>query len=153
MTGVAAGVAVLIGGLFLYHPAVGIFNRLFRMPAIVEASFIELLSASATTAEAQRERLVDAWRNGRSYGLHKVQKTVEGTPVGVWLITSEGSLTLVTDYTRDSYSTRAIDVANPILVELGPPRADEQHPLRAWFPDSSQVYVRCKLAADRVEFF
>jgi hypothetical protein len=82
-----------------------------------------------------------------------VQKTVEGTPVGIWLITFEGSLTLVTDYTRDSYSTRAIHVARPVLVELGVPKAEEQHPLRAWFPDPSQVYVRCKLSAGDVAFF
>ncbi len=150
---IAAGFVVLIGGLLAYHPVLGTFNRLFRMPAVVKEPFIETLSESAGEAKIQRERLVEAWRSKRSYGLYKIQKSVEGTPVGIWLITSAGRLTLVTDYTRDSYSTRAIYVSEPASAELGPPKEEEQHPLRDWFPDSEQVYIRCRLSADQIEFF
>jgi hypothetical protein len=123
------------------------------MPAIVREPFIETLSQSAGEATIQRERLLEAWRSKNSYGLYKIQTSIEGTPVGMWLITSGGRLTLVTDYTRDSYSTRAIYVAEPASAELGPPREEEQHPLRAWFPHSQQVYIRCRLSGDHVEFF
>jgi hypothetical protein len=50
VAGIVAGAAVLIGGLFLYSPVLGGFNRLFRMPAIVKASFVEPLSESAELA-------------------------------------------------------------------------------------------------------
>ena len=102
---------------------------------------------------AQRRRLLESWQTRGNYGLHRVQKTVEGSPVGLWLITSGGGPTLVTDYTRDSYSTRAIYVSTPSSLELGGPTRQEQHPLRAWFPDHEQIYLRCILPNSWVEFF
>jgi hypothetical protein len=149
---VAISTGFVIAGL-LYHPTLGAFNRLVRLPRVVYASFVEDLSESAEVAMAQRLRLLESWQTRGDYGLHRVQKTVEGTPVGLWLITSGGSLTLVTDYTRDSYSTRGIYVSTPSSLELGTPTRQEQHPLRAWFPDREQTYLRCIFGSGGVEFF
>jgi len=144
---------LLVGAALLFGPALGAFNRVFRMPAVVRAPFVEAVSDSPDLANAQRQRLLEAWRAGRSYGLHRVVKTVEATPVGLWLVTSGGTLTLITDYTRDPYSNRSIQVAEPAAVELGVLAPEERHPLRAWFPDSGQTYLRCRFTGGHVEFF
>lgn len=145
--------ALFIGAYVLYGPTLGAFNRMFRMPAVVHSPFVEALSTSPDLAAAQRQRFLDAWRERRDYGLHRVQATVEATPVGLWIITTGGTLTLVTDYSRDVYSRRSIEVAMPESVELGTPTPGTQHPLRAWFPASQLTYLRCRFANGNVEFF
>jgi hypothetical protein len=136
-----------------YGPVSGAINRAVRMPPVTKASFVQPLSANAEEASAQRQRLLAAWRSKASYGLHREQSSVEGTPIGIWLVAQGGSLTLVTDYSRDPYSTREVHVQNPVSLELGPLSAEERHPLRSWFPSATEVYLRCRLASNQVAFF
>src|SRR5439155_14417750 len=112
------------------------------MPAIVKAPFVEALSRTSEVALTQRRHLLASWQARGDYGLRRVQSTVEGTPASLWLITTGGALTLITDYTRDSYSTRAVDVATPKSLDLASPARDEQHPLRPWFPSREETYLR-----------
>jgi hypothetical protein len=153
LAGTGVAIALLIAGFCLYWPALGAFNRLLRMPPEVGAPYVESLARTPSAADAQRKRLVDAWRSRRDYGLRRTQLTIEATPVELWLITSGGGLTYVVDYTRDAYSNRGVYTAHPVSVEVGAEKPDEAHPLRAWFPTSEQAYLRCKLSNGSVEFF
>src|SRR5262249_17344266 len=153
LTAFAAGAGCLLGVVLLYGPVLGAWTRATRLPPLVHEPFIEDLSSDASTAASQRARLLDAWHAGSDYGLRRTQNSVEGTPIGLWLITSKHQLSLITDYSRDSFSTRGIDVATPIALEIATPAAEDQHPLRAWFPARTTAYLRCTLPNGHVAFF
>jgi hypothetical protein len=142
-----------VEAFLVWGPVLGAFNRAVRMPWIVHAAFIETVSWDASAASTQRRRLLDAWSDGGEYGLHRVQPSVEGDPIGLWLIASKGRLTLVTDYSRDDHSTRGIGLVEPVSIELAMPRPGDQHPLRAWFPRDDETYLRCTLSNGGTSFF
>jgi hypothetical protein len=105
---------------------------------------------SAEHAEEQREELIRAWRAGETAALRRVQRTVEGDPIEIFLIVKSGRATLVTDYTRDPLGPREFAVQHPTDLSLGGPR--DSNPFRAWFPESA-VYVVCRLEDGRTEYF
>ena len=120
---------------------------------LAKAPFVERLSSDPAAATQQRVRLLNAWRERKSYGLRTTQHSVEGTPIHLSIITQNGALSFVTDYSDDSYSTREIYVEKVAAVELRRITREESHPLMAWFPDPAVEYLRCQLANGEVQFF
>jgi len=124
------------------------------MPAVIREPFmIELRGESASQ---QALKFVQSWEAATSAGLHRRVQTVEGEPVDLWVITQSGHLTLVTDFTRDGFSDRAIVEEHPIAVALlwrglGPEIPPD--PLRAWFPRENQAYLLISLGRDRFAYF
>ena len=124
-------------GLYAYYPLKGIFNRLFRMPSVVDQPFVSELQE--TNGLGQRKQFLEAWRAGRNFGLHRRVSSVEGDPIHLWLITEEANLTLVTDFTRDTNSVRTITVGHPVAITLCEERGGD--PFRAWFPRLDETYL------------
>ena len=141
LTAIALTVCVVVAGLFTYYPLKGVFNRAFRTPAIVKQPFVQELQEP--DGLRQRQQLLEAWSAGATSGLHRQVSTAEGKPVQLWLVTDRATLTLITDFTRDTFSRRDITVGHPTGMNLCK-GSDDSDPLRAWFPRSDQVYLRLR---------
>ena len=119
----AVFVAIILAAPYLdgyvLGPAKGAFNRTFRAPPIVRASFIEDLDPQQ--ARAQIEKFLSVYRSGRgSYGLRRTVTSGAGAPIGEYVITEDGKLTFVMDRTRDRESTREFSIVHPSGVGLAP---------------------------------
>ena len=99
-------------------PLTGWYQRAFRTPPILSASFI--VPFDKQRGQSQREQFISVYqaRHG-SYGLRRTAFSVEGTPIGECLLVEAGALTLITDYTRDSYGIREFRIQHPGSVALG----------------------------------
>ncbi len=146
----AMGALILaIAALYAYFPVKGLVVRTFLMPPVLASPCITEVDAASSAQ--QRQRFVDAWRGRTCAGLHQCVSTIEGDPLNLWAITEQGRLTLVTDYTRDAYSHRGVDVQHPIEVEVWQKR--DSNPLRAWFPRDDRPYLRFIMADGSDAFF
>jgi hypothetical protein len=98
-------------------PIKGWYQRAFQTPPILNASFI--VRFDKQQGKAEREQFIAIYQARRgSYGLRRTAWSVEGTPIGECLLVEDGFLTLISDYTRDSYSSREFRVQHPTSVTL-----------------------------------
>lgn len=106
-------------------PVKGWYQRAFHRPRILEASFI--VQFDKQQGPSQRERFISIYQAGQgSFGLGRTACSAEGTSIGEFLLVENGLLTLVTDYTRDSYGNREFQIQHPTSVKLGR-LADGEH--------------------------
>ena len=139
--------AVLYLGLRLYGPVKGAYWRAFRTPDLVRDSAVEQLSP--VHADAQRTRLFDVWQSGRGkYGLRQTTLSIEGTPIGLILVTEDGRATLVFDYTRDAYGPRRFVVQPVEALEVGSAAAGRRGPTH-----HGSTRLRCTLEAREATWF
>lgn len=141
--------AYVFAGAHVYGPAKGLFNRTFRSPSILRAGFVEDLNADRP--EAQLEKFLSVYRSQQgSCGLRRTVPSVEGTPVGKCLVTENGKLTLVIDFTRDRNSTRNFVVLHPSAVSPGPTEAVTNR--SAPGPRPIPTYMNCVVYGRLVAF-
>ena len=99
-------------------PVKGWYQRTFHAPAVLNAGFI--VPFDKQQGHSLREQFIAIYRARQgSYGLRRTAFSVEGTPIGECLLVESGRLTLITDYTGDSYSSREFRIQHPTSIELG----------------------------------
>jgi hypothetical protein len=150
--GIVVGLSVLVAIGVTYGPAKGLYHRTFRRPAILSAYFIQPFDPHR--GEVQRETLFRIWKSGHGeLGLRQQVGSVEGTPIEMHLIVQEGKITLIRDYTRDSFGIREFVTSRPVNLILGPLSGGEVHPLDDRFPSSGVTSLKCVFTSGRVVFF
>jgi hypothetical protein len=111
----AAFITIPYMDAYVFGPAKGWFNRTFRVPSVVRASYVEDLDPARAKAQVEKFLSVYESRSG-SYGLRRTVVSVEGTPIGKCLVTENGALTFVLDSTRDRNGSRQFSIAHPSSV-------------------------------------
>ncbi|MEW6369060.1 MAG: hypothetical protein AB1714_30905 [Acidobacteriota bacterium] len=69
------------------------------------------------------------------------------------ILVKNGELTLIRDYTRDSYGIREFTVQVPTRVDLGTVIEELLHPLNDRFPESTRSYIRCYIPTGEIVYF
>jgi hypothetical protein len=69
------------------------------------------------------------------------------------VLVKNGFLTLIRDYTRDSYGIREFAVQAPTRVDLGSVPEDGVHPLSDRFPERNKVFLRCYFSTGETVYF
>jgi hypothetical protein len=110
-------VVLTVASLFLAGPVKGLYYRTFKRPEITKSNFVDTLSSVPSLAAEQRKHFIAAWNDGSNYGLHIIRRTIEGDPVGLWLITNKKQVSLIIDYTHDPWSYRKYYIEHPSSVE------------------------------------
>ncbi len=151
-----SAIVVLALALFVasrvYGPAKGMFFRTFYSPAVLRDPSVQALTA--TTGKAQRDHFMQVYLSHKgAFGLSQRVSSVEGTPIGMTLLVRDGALTLVLDYTRDSFGIRKFRTVTPSYVDLGSVLEPQLHPLDDRFPKEGPLYLRCYLESGRVMYF
>jgi hypothetical protein len=130
-------------------PVKGWYYRTFRTPAILYSTFI--VDFDKQHAAAQRQKLFEVYQaKSGSYGLRKVDSSIEGTPVGVYLIVESGRTTLIADFTQDSYGDRRFDILYPTNIVLAPVTASETS--QSSVTPVETVVLKCYLAKGVISF-
>ena len=115
----------------------------------MQAGFVEELNTEQP--EAQLEKFLSVYRSRQgSCGLRRTVVSVEGTPVRKCLVTENGTLTLVIDFTRDRNSTRDYVVVHPSGVWRGPVEPDTDRPAAG--PHPTRTYMNCVVQGRPVAF-
>jgi hypothetical protein len=110
--------AALAAAIHTAGPVKGWYQRAFHTPPLLNAPFV--VQFDKRQGHSKRERFISIYqaRQG-SYGLRRTGWSVEGTPIGECVLVENGLLTIITDYTRDSYGNREFNVRHPTSVKLG----------------------------------
>ncbi len=147
---VAVVAFALVTRVYCYGPAKGWFYRTFHTPAILHSAFIE--DFDRQQAATQRQKLFGIYqaRSG-SYGLRKAGSTIEGTPVGKFLIIEGGRVTVVSDYTRDTFGNREFGIQHPTNVVLAEVEATEE--AVPFTPARGSIVLKCYLDSGGVVYY
>ena len=147
---VAIVALALVTRVYFYSPAKGWFYRTFRTPAILHSTFIE--DFDRQQAATQRQKFLDVYHaKSGSFGLRKTGGTIEGTPVGKFLIVEGGRVTVVSDYTRDAFGNREFGVQYPTNVILAPVEASEE--AVPFTPARGSLVLKCYLDSGGVLYY
>ncbi|HTI99780.1 MAG TPA: hypothetical protein VL527_12945 [Dongiaceae bacterium] len=130
----------LVACIYCYGPTKGWFHRTFRTPAILHSAFIE--DFDRQQAATQRQKLFSIYQaKSGSHGLRKVTSTIEGTPVGKFLIVEGGRVTVVSDYTRDAFGNREFVIQHPTNIVLAAVQSTEE--AVPFTPDQGSIVLKC----------
>ena len=134
---------------YSYGPAKGWFYRTFRTPTILHSTFI--VDYDKQQATSQRQKLFEIYQaKSGSFGLHRVGGSIEGTPVGAYLIVESGHITLIHDFTRDAYGCRTFTTRYPTNIVLAPVSPSEASPPIT--PPEGMVVLKCYLDGGVINF-
>ena len=100
-------------------PIKGLFYRTFLVPDIIrDHDFVRLNSTLYPNKSKQEFFSVYESKKG-FYGLRRRAGTLEGYNITLYLITNNGHLAMILDYTRDPYGNRNFMLMHPSKVQLG----------------------------------
>jgi len=89
------------------------------MPSIVKENNFALWN-EADSRDDLIKAFYRSYKNGDAFaGFKQERRSIEATPIILYLITQAGKITLILDYTYDKFGGRGIVVENPTSLSIG----------------------------------
>ncbi|MHC4394136.1 MAG: hypothetical protein ACYS1A_00640 [Planctomycetota bacterium] len=112
-------IVLCVAALFLAGDIKGLYHRLFHVPVLLKGSSTVRIDTSVSP-DSVRKDFFAVYQSGTGFScLSRMVTSIEGDDILLYLVTSDGTVTLITDYTRDPHSGRNF-VSEPVSeISLG----------------------------------